>query len=182
MTAEFQSLVRVDWLWNWRPLGLFAILSSFNPSCGLIGCGTLYVRAVPPVGVFQSLVRVDWLWNFLGHGYRPRTRRFQSLVRVDWLWNPVFLRRLLHFLTGFNPSCGLIGCGTGCHRWPPRCGIAQFQSLVRVDWLWNWGAFAEAGWPTSALFQSLVRVDWLWNRDAKCLGRQDGPVSIPRAG
>ncbi len=40
----------------------------------------------------------------------------------------------------FNPSCGLIGCGTATEL-GKAAAETEFQSLVRVDWLWNRGRF-----------------------------------------
>ncbi len=79
----------------------------------------------------------------------------------------------------FNPSCGLIGCGTRGRPETPSAP-AQFQSLVRVDWLWNTKPIHAAF--LTRLFQSLVRVDWLWNEDGRIILDMLGNVSIPRAG
>ncbi len=61
---------------------------------------------------FQSLVRVDWLWNEQADEPIDTLAEFQSLVRVDWLWNVRFRSRSPRRTSCFNPSCGLIGCGT----------------------------------------------------------------------
>ncbi len=45
---------------------------------------------------------------------------FQSLVRVDWLWNQRLQMDGEVDLGGFNPSCGLIGCGTAFIPWWPK--------------------------------------------------------------
>ncbi len=128
----------------------------FNPSCGLIGCGTEIVRnGIIKAGEFQSLVRVDWLWN-------SKCGPIQTAQPG-----------------GFNPSCGLIGCGTGCGTAATESS-GRFQSLVRVDWLWNWTCPTR---PARRLpFQSLVRVDWLWNLRGGQPGQVLREVSIPRAG
>ncbi len=110
----FQSLVRVDWLWN-KLSGLTwgALSQCFNPSCGLIGCGTAtFVASDAGSIMFQSLVRVDWLWNDVVNLALRLLSKFQFLVRVDWLWNLLPFPPLGQQRISFNPSCGLIGCGT----------------------------------------------------------------------
>ncbi len=113
--CRFQSLVRVDWLWNsQRGTPDAKGHHSFNPSCGLIGCGTDVLENGP-----AQVLSFNPSCGLIGCG----TRR-------PWLQSGGCQSRC------FNPSCGLIGCGTG--RDPAfRLKIKVFQSLVRVDWLWN---------------------------------------------
>ncbi len=121
-----------------QPPTFYQKRNSFNPSCGLIGCGTAQRRG----------------WH------DSADEEFQSLVRVDWLWNSSPTPPLLVNLPRFNPSCGLIGCGTMFLAGYSAL-ICLFQSLVRVDWLWN-PELKRFAYVTVG-FQSLVRVDWLWN-------------------
>ncbi len=136
--TPFQSLVRVDWLWNLIDLLIHRVsVPCFNPSCGLIGCGTNGRVVHTSFSVmFQSLVRVDWLWNYCLFCHASRLVGFQSLVRVDWLWNVYDCPAYSAVHKCFNPSCGLIGCGTRRNSEVGR-KFYRFQSLVRVDWLWN---------------------------------------------
>ncbi len=128
----------------------------FNPSCGLIGCGTSGHSIVPGfLFLFQSLVRVDWLWNC-------------STTGTSTCWHPCF-----------NPSCGLIGCGTSwarTHRsnlncFNPSCGLIGCGTHIQ-----------RISGRTCTRFQSLVRVDWLWNSERAELRFSRLAVSIPRAG
>ncbi len=193
--------------------------SCFNPSCGLIGCGTWHhgPGGAPPPRQFQSLVRVDWLWNsqtahsaWPHHSFNPSCGLIGCGTSAP-LWTLCF-----------NPSCGLIGCGTRTRSFNPSCGLigcgtarvtpratqpkGEFQSLVRVDWLWKRQQVSMAAGlrrqlqsfnPSCGLIGcgTMLALEYIGSFNPSCgligcgtycttacILRFERPVSIPRAG